>query len=94
VLYCAIRRKSLWLGAALYQLALTLMLIAVPTYPAQIPYEVLLSTERFMLPAFPLFLLLGQFGVKQPRLARLLLITSAALLLLNTMRFLAGNFIA
>src|SRR5579871_5434252 len=94
VLYCAIRRKQLWLGAALYQLALTLMLIAVPTYPAQIPYEVLLSTERFMLPAFPIFLLLGQFGVNHPRLGRLLLVASAALLLLNTARFLAGNFIA
>jgi hypothetical protein len=94
VLYCAIRRKRLWLGAALYQLALTLMLIAVPTYPAQIPYEVLLSTERFMLPAFPIFLLLGQLGDKHPRLARLLLGLGMALLLLNTLRFLDGNFIA
>ena len=94
VLYSAIRHKTLWLGAALYQLALTLMLIAVPTYPAQIPYEVLLSTERFMLPAFPIFLLLGQLGVKHPRLARVLLVASIALLLFNTLRFLDGNFIA
>ncbi len=94
VLYCAIRRKRLWLGAALYQLALTLMLIAVPTYPAQIPYEVLLSTERFMLPAFPIFLLLGQLGDRHPRLARVLLVISTALLLVNTLRFLDGNFIA
>jgi hypothetical protein len=94
VLYYAICRKRLWLGAALYQLALTLMLIAVPTYPAQIPYEVLLSTERFMLPAFPIFLLLGQLGERRPWLARLLLALSLALLLLNTLRFLDGNFIA
>jgi hypothetical protein len=94
VLYSSIRQKKLWLGSELYKLALTLMLIAVPTYPAQIPYEVLLSTERFMLPAFPIFLLLGQFGVNHPRLARALLVASAALLLLNTARFLAGNFIA
>ena len=94
VLYCSIRRKRLWLGAALYQLALTLMLVAVPTYPAQIPYEVLLSTERFMLPAFPIFLLLGQLGDKHPRLARVLLGLGMALLLLNTVRFLDGNFIA
>ena len=94
VLYCAIRRKMLWLGAALYQLALTLLLIAIPTYPAEIPYEVLLSTERFMLTAFPVFLLLGQVGVKHPRLARALLVVGLALLLFNTLRFLAGNFIA
>jgi hypothetical protein len=94
VLYSAMRRKRLWLGAALYQLALTLMLVAVPTYPAQIPYEVLLSTQRFMLPAFPIFLLLGQPGNKHPRLAWLLLALSLMLLLVNTLRFLDGNFIA
>jgi hypothetical protein len=94
VLYWAIGRKKLWLGAALYQLALTLLLVAVPTYPAQIPYEVLLSTERFMLPAFPIFLLLGQLGAKHPRLARALLVASLALLILNTLRFLDGAFIA
>jgi len=94
ILYCAIGRRQLWLGAALYQLALTLLLVAVPTYPAQIPYEVLLSTERFMLPAFPIFLLLGQLGASHPRLARVLLVASTALLLLNTWRFLTGNFIA
>ncbi|HEY7355483.1 MAG TPA: mannosyltransferase family protein, partial [Ktedonobacterales bacterium] len=50
VLYCAICRKRLWPGAALYQLALTLMLIAVPNVPALATgEEVLLSTQRFML---------------------------------------------
>jgi hypothetical protein len=94
VLYLSLWRKRLWPGAALYQLALTILLVAIPTYPAQIPYEVLLSTERFMLPAFPIFLLLGQLGDKHPRLARLLLALSLALLLFNTLRFLDGNFIA
>ena len=94
VLYYATRRRALWLGAALYQLALTLMLVSVPTYPATLPYEVLLSTQRFMLPAFPIFLLLGQFGAKRPRLSWLLLAASLLILIFNTLRFLGGNFIA
>jgi len=93
VLYCALRRR-LWLGAALYQLALTALLVAVPTYPSGLPYEVLLSTERFMLPAFPIFLLVGQLGVARPRLYRLLLVASLILLIVNTLRLLDGNFIA
>jgi hypothetical protein len=94
VLYSAIHHKSLWLGAALYQLALTLMLIAVPNAPGPYGEEVLLSTQRFMLPAFPVFLLLGQFSGKHPWVARLLLIAGAVLLLLNTWRFLNNVFIA
>ena len=95
VLYSAIRRKNLWLGAALYQLALTLMLIAVPNVPAPTTgEEVLLSTQRFMLPAFPIFLLMGQFGAKHPRLYYVLLVASSAMLLLNTWNFLNNVFIA
>ena len=94
VLYCATRRRALWLGAAFYQLALTLMLVSVPTYPATLPYEVLLSTQRFMLPAFPIFLLLGQIGEKRPRLSWFLLAASLLILIFNTLRFLSGNFIA
>ena len=94
VLYCATRRRALWLGAAFYQLALTLMLVSVPTYPATLPYEVLLSTQRFMLPAFPLFLLLGQLGEKRSRLTWFLLAISLLILIFNTLRFLDGNFIA
>ncbi len=93
VLYCALRGR-LWLGAALYQLALTALLVAVPTYPSGLPYEVLLSTERFMLPAFPIFLLLGQLGLARPRLYRFLLVISLILLIVNTLRFLDGDFIA
>jgi hypothetical protein len=55
---------------------------------------VLLSTQRFILPAFPVFLLLGQFGDKRPWLARALLIASSAMLLLNTWNFLQNVFIA
>jgi hypothetical protein len=94
VFYCATRRRALWLGAAFYQIALTLMLVSVPTYPATLPYEVLLSTQRFMLPAFPIFLLLGQLGAKRPRLSWLLLAASLLILIFNTLRFLGGNFIA
>ena len=94
VLYSAIRCKKLWLGAALYQLALTLLLIAVPNVPGPHGQEVLLSTQRFILPAFPVFLLLGQFGDKRPWLARALLIASSAMLLLNTWNFLQNVFIA
>jgi hypothetical protein len=95
VLYCAIRRKSLWLGAALYQLALTLMLIAVPTIPGPTTgEEVLLSTQRFMLPAFPLFLLAGQLETRRPWLYRIVLIASSAFLLMNSWNFLNNVFIA
>ncbi len=95
VLYCAIRRKQLWLGAALYQLALTLMLIAVPTMPGPTTgEEVLLSTQRFMLPAFPLFLLVGQLETRHPWLYRVLLVVSSVFLLLNTWNFLNNVFIA
>ncbi len=95
VLYCAIRKKSIWLGAALYQLALTLMLIAVPNMPAPTTgEEVLLSTQRFMLPAFPIFLLLGQVETRHPWLYRAILIASSAFLLMNTWNFLNNIFIA
>jgi hypothetical protein len=94
VLYCAIRSKKLWLGAALYQVALTLLLIAVPNVPGPHGQEVLLSTQRFMLPAFPVFLLVGQLGNQRPWLYRVLLIASAAMLLLNTWNFLNNIFIA
>jgi hypothetical protein len=95
VLYSAMRRKRLWLGAALYQLALTLMLIIVPNVPAPATgEEVLLSTQRFMLPAFPIFLLLGQLGIRHPRLSYVLLIASSGMLLFNTWGFLGNVFIA
>jgi hypothetical protein len=95
VLYCALRRRSLWLGAALYQQALAVMLIAVPNVPEpSYGEEVLLSTQRFMLPAFPIFLLLGQLGIAHPWLYRLLLSASLLMLTLNTLHFLDGIFIA
>ena len=95
VLYLSIRRHIIWFGAALYQLALTLMLVAIPIHPGPNgPYEIFFSTQRFMLPAFPLFLLMGQFGAAHPRLYRVLLIASALLLALNTLRFLDNIFIA
>jgi hypothetical protein len=94
VLYYTLRRRLLWPGAALYHLALTALLVAVPTYPRQIPYEVLLSTERFMLPAFPIFLLMGHLGAARPRLYRVLLAISVLLVLFNTLRFLDGVFVA
>ncbi len=95
VLYCALRRRNLWLGAALYQLALAAMLIAVPNMPSPMyGEEVLLSTQRFMLPAFPIFLLLGQLGASHPRLYRVLLAASMLMLILNAWRFLNGIFIA
>jgi hypothetical protein len=95
VLSSSIRHKKLWLGAALYQLALTLMLIAVPTVPGLTTgEEVLLSTQRFMLPAFPIFLLLGQFETRHPWLYRAALLASSVFLLLNTWNFLNNIFIA
>ncbi len=93
VLYFAVRGR-LWWGAALYQLALTVMLVAVPTHPSSLPYEVLLSTQRFMLPAFPIFLLLGQLGVARPRLYRVLLIISLIILIGYTLRFFQDLFVA
>ena len=95
VLYLSIRRRMLWFGAVLYQVALTLMLVAIPVHPGPDgPYEIFFSTQRFMLPAFPLFLLMGQFGAAHPRLYRVLLVASIILLALNTLRFLDNIFIA
>lgn len=95
VLYLALCRRTIWFGAALYQLALTLLLVSIPIHPGpQGPYEIFFSTQRFMLPAFPLFLLMGHFGLAHPRLYRALLIASGLLLALNTLRFLENIFIA
>ncbi len=94
ILYFALRRRLIWVGAAHYQLALSWVLLALPTSPGPVLYEVLLSTQRFLLPAFPLFLLLGRFGVAHPRLARLLLLVSFVQLTSNTLHFLAGDFFA
>ncbi len=95
VLYLSTRRRAIWFGAALYQLALTLLLVAIPVHPGPDgPYEIFFSTQRFMLPAFPLFLLMGQFGAAHPRLYRVLLALSLLMLASNTLQFLAGIFIA
>jgi Gpi18-like mannosyltransferase len=95
VLYLSVRKRAIWFGAALYQVALTLLLVAIPVHPGPDgPYEIFFSTQRFMLPAFPLFLLMGQFGLSHPRLYRVLLVASAILLTLNTLRFLDNIFIA
>jgi hypothetical protein len=93
ILYYAIRGR-LWWGAALYQLAITLLLVAVPTHPSHLPYEVLLSTQRLLLPAFPIFLLLGQLGVNRPRLYRVLVFLSIIVLIVYTLRFLSNLFVA
>lgn len=93
VLYYAIRGR-LWWGAALYQIAITLLLVAVPTHPSRLPYEVLLSTQRLLLPAFPIFFLVGQLGVARPRLYRVLLVLSLIALLFYTLRFLSNLFVA
>jgi hypothetical protein len=95
VLYSTLRHRRLWLGAALYQLAISLLLFAEPAHPLpNLPYKTLLSTPRFMLPAFPIFLLLGQLGKSRPRLALALLVGSALALALLTLRSLNGIFIA
>jgi hypothetical protein len=93
VLYYAVRGR-LWWGAALYQLAITLLLVAVPTHPSHLPYEVLLSTQRLLLPAFPIFLLVGQLGVARPRLYRVLLVLSIIVLIVYTLRFMCNLFVA
>ena len=93
VLYYAIRGR-LWWGAALYQIAITLLLVAVPTHPSRLPYEVLLSTQRLLLPAFPIFFLVGQLGVSRSRLYRVLLILSLIALIFYTLRFLSNLFVA
>ncbi len=95
VLYYTLRHRRLWLGAALYQLAISIFLFAEPTYPLpNVAYKVLVSTPRYMLPAFPIFLLLGQLGVTRPRLARILLVGCFLLLAFLTLRSLGGSFIA
>ena len=95
VLYRSLRRGVPWFGAALYQAGLALMLVAVPVHPGAAGWqEVLLSTQRLMLPAFPGFLLLGAFGVAHPRLAWALRLASFALLTVYTLQFLHGDFIA
>ncbi|HEY7349832.1 MAG TPA: mannosyltransferase family protein [Ktedonobacterales bacterium] len=95
VLYSSIRRHLPWFGAALYQTGLALLLIAVPVHPGAAGWqEILLSTQRLLLPAFPTFLLLGRVGVSRPRLARLLLLASLAALTIYTLQFLNGDFIA
>lgn len=87
-------RGRLWWGAALYQAAITLLLVAVPTHPSHWPYEVLLSTQRLLLPAFPIFLLVGQLGVARPRLYRALLFLSLIVLIFYTLRFLSNFFVS
>ncbi len=94
VVYSALRWRLVWLGAMFYQIAIVLLLIAVPTYPSHYRYEVLLSTQRFMLPAFPIFLLMGHLGVAHPRLYRALVLVSTAILLVYVLHFLGGLFIA
>jgi hypothetical protein len=95
VLYLSLRRRVPWFGAALYQAGLALMLVAVPVHPGAAGWqEVLLSTQRLMLPAFPTFLLLGGFGVAHPRLAWLLRLCGLVGLTLYTLQFLNGAFIA
>lgn len=94
VIYYTLRRRLLWTGAMLYHLGLTALLVAAPISPGNIPYEVLVSTERYILPAFPLFVLMGHFGAAHPRLYRVFLMVSVVILLLNTLRFLSGIFVA
>jgi hypothetical protein len=95
VLYCSIRRQLPWFGAALYQAGLAMLLLAVPVHPGAAGWqEVLLSTQRLMLPAFPTCLLLGGFGVAHPRLAWLLRLAGLAILTIYTLQFLNGAFIS
>lgn len=94
VIYYAIRRRLIWLGAMGYQVAIVVLLIAVPTFPSHFRYEVLLSTQRFMLPAFPIFLLMGHLGVARPRLYRVLLAASSVILIVYVLHFLGNLFIA
>ncbi len=95
VLYYTLRHRLLWAGAVLYQLAISILLFAEPAYPSPgVAYHVLLSTPRFMLPAFPIFLLFGQLGTARPRLARLALGGCLILLAFLTLRSLGGYFIS
>ncbi|HEY7126686.1 MAG TPA: mannosyltransferase family protein [Ktedonobacterales bacterium] len=95
VLYYTLSRRNIWLGAAFYQLALVLLLLVVPAHPwPGVPYEVLIATQRYLLPAFPIFLLMGQLGVTRPKLYQLVLVSSVAVLVVFTLRFLSGYFIA
>lgn len=95
VLYYTLVYRRLWLGAALYQLAISMLIFAEPTHPSpEFYYRVLLGAPRFLLPAFPIYLLLGQFGVARPRLARVVLACSAMLWFLFTFRSFSGFFIA
>jgi hypothetical protein len=95
VLYYTLRHRLLWAGAALYQLAISILLFAEPAYPSPgVAYHVLLSTPRFMLPAFPIFLLLGQLSIARPRLARLALVGCLIVLAFLTLRSLSGYFIS
>ncbi len=95
VLYYALRHRLLWAGAVLYQLAISILLFAEPAYPSPgVAYHVLLSTPRFMLPAFPIFLLFGQSGTARPRLARLALGGCLIVLAFLTLRSLGGYFIS
>jgi hypothetical protein len=95
VLYASLRRGLPWFGAALYQASLALLVLAVPVHPGAAGWqEVLLSTPRLMLPAFPVFLLLGDFGVAHPWLAWLLRLMSLAWLTFYTLQFLNGAFIS
>jgi hypothetical protein len=55
---------------------------------------VLIATQRYLLPAFPIFLLMGQLGVTRPKLYQLVLVSSVAVLVVFTLRFLSGYFIA
>ncbi len=75
-------------------MAISWLLLATPLNPGPVLYEVLLSTVRFLLPAFPIFLLLGQFGVAHPKGARFALAISLLLLIVVTLRFLDDIFIA
>ncbi len=95
VLYAALRHRLPWFSAALYEASMALLVLAVPVHPgAAGAQEVLLSTPRLMLPAFPTFLWLGGFGVAHPRLAWLLRLAGLAGLTLYTLQFLNGAFIA
>ncbi|MEW5956864.1 MAG: mannosyltransferase family protein [Chloroflexota bacterium] len=78
-------RPAYWLFMALN----LLMVISRPIdqYP-------LLSLPRFVLPLFPMYILLGQVGQNSPRVHRVIAYTSLVLLLFFTAQFALGGWVA
>jgi len=86
---------TVWAFAALrpaYGLFMALNLLMVISRPiAEYP---LLSLPRFVLPLFPMYILLGQAGQNSPKIHRAILYTSLVLLLFFSAQFAMGGWVA